>query len=1345
MFPDRVNVMAVRGFDGATAMGKHQYHVFLSHSSRDKPSVEELALWLVREGLTPFFDAWELVPGEDWTDALPKALDSCATCAVIIGPGDSGGWQRSEVKQALIRSARERNFKGGERFRIIPILLPGASDVGSGEPSAFDFLAQNTWIKFERSLDETEMLHRLVCGIRGVAPGPPPQGAIEVGECPYRGLDVFDIGHAHLFFGREKLTRDLVAMLGTILDSPGPRLLAVVGPSGSGKSSIVRAGLIPVLQKGALSGSERWQRLIFKPGQDPFENLGIGLATLPAGASLLQETRSFLGIKRFGRDDHRSLHMAARLATRNDSTPTRVLVVVDQFEEIFTQCSLEADRQKLIANLIEAATVLDGPVVVVLSLRADFLGKCASYRDLADAVSGRQRLIGEMVEDELRWAIEKPAALASGEIEPGLVEQLLQDVGSEPGSLPLLEFALSELWRQKTGRRMVIQDYRDIGGLRGALKKHAETVLDGLKKRGLEEVCRRIFLDLIEPGKGAGDTRKRVRYRQLAISTDWITVVETLVRERLVTTDKPDDLQEGTAEIVHESLIKYWTTLQDWVNKNRERMEIRSELEAAADKWIKYHRDSDSLLRGLPLANALEWARTNPDDLARLTSVSEFLDCSKRAEVDREQDELRQERRLREEAEAAASYQKKLRHGSLISAAAVLTVVALAVWIEVAGRRLIAKKRADGRQSVFQAQLAMSKADWHGAKVHLTGALAVIAREPALAAEAREAEQLRAEVDRKLAERTARQVAHARRTEFDSRRDEVLFLATQSLDADSAKSRERAGKAAQVAFASVGLALDAPGQLVLDPSFAPEERDAIISGGYELLLVLADSLAQPLSRQTVLDRRSRVVEALGILDRAATLRPPTRAYYLRKARCLAFLGDEIAAREQTERAGGLPTVSATEAFLAGVDVFIGADGPRDRQGLAEATRCFEQALRSQPDHFWARYYLAVCALNTGHHDLAAVYLTACLAQRPGFVWIHLLRGFALGELHEFDAAEADFRKVSELHPDEDARYALFVNRAALKVAQGMRPDAAVDLERAVALKPDRYRAYVNLALLCKGDHRYAEAARHLDTAIRLNPPDLVMTTLHAEQAHLLLLMKKPAEALNACDVLLKLRPGAAEVLGVRAAALLKLGRYSESVGEFTVYLERGGTPSADIYSGRGQARMKLGDYQGAVDDYTRALGLKPDWEIQMHRGWAYFSAEAPQLALRDFETALRLSPSSVETLIGRGLARVTLSQDATAVADANEALKRPPGDPMMLHNIACIFGRAASRKDPAGQYRRHAVSALRLALKQLPAHARKPFWRDKVLPDSYLDAIRQSPEFLELGERTEQDHSSAIP
>ena len=193
----------------------------------------------------------------------------------------------------------------------------------------------------------------------------------------------------------------------------------------------------------------------------------------------------------------------------------------------------------------------DGPVVLVLVMRADFLGKCAGYRRLADEISGRQKLIGKMEEDELRWAIEKPAVRAGGEIDPGLVELLLRDVGSDPGTLPLLEFALDPA--------LEAEDWspHDGGQLRGhwrsewCLEAGADTILANLRKRGQEDICRRIFLDLIEPGEGTEDTRRRVADGQLAASPQWSEVVETLVRERLVTTDNPDDLKEGSIEIVH--------------------------------------------------------------------------------------------------------------------------------------------------------------------------------------------------------------------------------------------------------------------------------------------------------------------------------------------------------------------------------------------------------------------------------------------------------------------------------------------------------------------------------------------------------------------------------------------------------------------------------------------------------------------------------------------------------------------------------------------------------------------------------------------------------------------------
>jgi serine/threonine-protein kinase len=587
----------------------------------------------------------------------------------------------------------------------------------------------------------------------------------------------------------------------------------------------------------------------------------------------------------------------------------------------------------------------------------------------------------------------------------------------------------------------------------------------------------------------------------------------------------------------------------------------------------------------------------------------------------------------------------------------------------------------------------------------------------------------------------ARRVALDRCARFDRGHDEVLFRATQSLDADSSALRAAAQQAARNAFAAVGLAWapDGPARPVLDPAFSPAERAAITAGGYELLLVLADALARPLSGQSSGDHRAKVAEALRLLDRAAALRPPTRAWHLGRARCLAVLGSEAAAGQERTAAAALPASGAVDAFLAGVDLFMGGEYSADRSGLAAAIDRFSEALRSQPGHFWARYYLAVCALNTGRPDLAEGHLTACLTQRPDFVWLFLLRGFALTELRQFEAADADFGTAAALDLDQDARYALLVNRAALWSTQARTAQAAADLEQAVTVRPDRFRAHVNLGLLRKREHRYAQAAEHLERALALELPELVRADLQVEQAHLLLLLGKRADAVRACDAFLKLHPDAGAVLGIRAQAWLEQGDTTAAARDFTQALDRRqgvGVP-ADLFRGRGQARMKLGDYPGAVDDYTRALELQPDQEIRTHRGWAYFFADSPAMALRDFEESLRLGPMSIDARIGRGLARVALGQDPAALGDAQWALQHPPGDPDLLLNLACIFGRAAGRQDPDGHHRRNAVAALDLALQRLPPQARRQFWCEKVLRDSYLEPIRRCPEFLGLARHVE--------
>ena len=234
-------------------MDAFRYHVFLSHSSTNKPAVEELAKRLVREGIEPWLDRWNLIPGVAWQRAVETALANCATCVVFVGPGGFGAWQNEEMREAIgrrVAKSRTAAADGQEPFRVIPVLLPGAERPERGRlPS---FLAATTWVEFRTSLEDEQAFHRLVCGIRGVEPGAGPAGAAFEDACPYRGLEVFDVEHAPFFFGREALTEWLIVKLRVSSSGQENRFLAILGASGSGKSSLARAGLAAALKRGAL-------------------------------------------------------------------------------------------------------------------------------------------------------------------------------------------------------------------------------------------------------------------------------------------------------------------------------------------------------------------------------------------------------------------------------------------------------------------------------------------------------------------------------------------------------------------------------------------------------------------------------------------------------------------------------------------------------------------------------------------------------------------------------------------------------------------------------------------------------------------------------------------------------------------------------------------------------------------------------------------------------------------------------------------------------------------------------------------------------------------------------------
>ncbi len=587
----------------------HGFDVFLSHNNRDDPLIESIARKLKREGLEPWLDQWCLAPGSDWQDEMAAALCSSAACAVCIGPHGFGDWERLELKVATDRMAKDR------RFRLFLVLLPGLPepfDFGSLPP----FLSLRSWVDLRAGIEDSRSLQSLISAVKGLPLGPERPIEPRTDACPYRGLQTFEEEHAELFFGRAGDVQRLLEKL------KATRFLAVVGPSGSGKSSLVRAGVIPALRKGGLSDSNQWTIRSFNPGPHPLAALAGNLLRVYSRDSM-QAT-----LDRMSTDD-RTLHLAAALALAERPAAERILWVIDGFEEIFTLCRDDAERRQFLANLLYAALIPDGRNSAIVALRADFYPKCAAYPEFSARIAERQFVVTRMDEDGLRQVIEEPAWRVGLEFEPGLVDTILSDIAGQPGALPLLEHALLELWERRTGRMLTLEGYRESGGIERAVAKRAESVYSTFD-RNQQGISRRIMLRLTQPGEGTEDTRRRAAISELITDPDEAGLVEAVVRAlaeaRLLTTGGGEQAGEAWADVSHEALIRGWPRLRAWIEEDRAGLRVHRRLTEAAQEWQRINRDEGMLYRGARLGTALEWRERNEAVLNELER--QFLDVS---------------------------------------------------------------------------------------------------------------------------------------------------------------------------------------------------------------------------------------------------------------------------------------------------------------------------------------------------------------------------------------------------------------------------------------------------------------------------------------------------------------------------------------------------------------------------------------------------------------------------------------------------------------------------------------------------------------------------------------------
>jgi WD40 repeat protein len=581
-------------------MEKPKFHTFLSHNNADKPAVETLARRLRQEGIEPWLDKWNLIPGNPWQEEIEKALDACASCCVFVGTSGIGPWQNEEMRTAI-----NRRITDSTGFRVIPVLLP---DSQRPERSKLpEFLTRVTWVEFRHSLDEADSFNRLKCGVLGIPPDDTDAGDTVIeGACPYRGLEIFDVKHAPFFFGREALTEWLLNELKPRFGQTENRFLAVLGASGSGKSSLARAGLVAALKRGALQGSAEWPVFILKPGKNPIESLALKFASDVTNVKLLQD--------QFGSDAHQ-LARTTRFMLR-DQPEHYAVILIDQFEEVFTLCREPDLRRAFINNLLYASHEALSQAIVLLTIRADFYAKCAENDTLAAALSDHQLLIGSMSDTELRQAIVEPVKRVGWDFEPGLVEILIKDFQDQAGGLPLLEYALTQLWERCAGRRLTIACYDEIGKLEGALEQRANEIY-GAFDAAEKDTCKQIFLRLTNPGEdeGAVYTRRRVHRNELGEAETTTQVLAKLTEARLITIEGAPNKADRFVEIAHESLIRGWPRLRAWLDEDRAFLLWRQHLAGALAQWKHTQYDAGALLRGASLEEAKRRLQERSGDL----------------------------------------------------------------------------------------------------------------------------------------------------------------------------------------------------------------------------------------------------------------------------------------------------------------------------------------------------------------------------------------------------------------------------------------------------------------------------------------------------------------------------------------------------------------------------------------------------------------------------------------------------------------------------------------------------------------------------------------------------------
>lgn len=482
---------------------------------------------------------------------------------------------------------------------------------------------------------------------------------------PYKGLRAFQQADAADFFGRASMIQQVLDRLQEqVVEN---NFLAVIGPSGSGKSSLVKAGVLPALRQGRIPGSEHWFYAEMVPGEVPLEEL--------AAALLSVSTSPLPGIVNLLRDSEKGL--AEGVAWALPSEDSRLVLMIDQFEEVFTQVEQESDRQQFLELILNAVAAENSPVIIIATLRADFYDRPLLYQGFGELIRKRTELVLPLNDEELEETITGPAYRVGAVLEEGLVETIIEDLREQPGALPLLQYALTELFERRDGALLTKFAYSDIGGTLGALAKRAEEVYLRFRDDG-KEMARQMFLRLVTLGEGQEDTRRRILQTELLTLGDREVVEDVLDhfgRYRLLTFDRDEATRGSTVEVAHEALIRQWERLREWLIESREDVRLERQLLHSAEVWDEARRDKSYVMGGTRLRQFEEWAQSASLQLNQLER--DYLEASL---ADRREREAIERARQERERELERQKARNLRIAAVVFGIAAVVAIILSLF-----------------------------------------------------------------------------------------------------------------------------------------------------------------------------------------------------------------------------------------------------------------------------------------------------------------------------------------------------------------------------------------------------------------------------------------------------------------------------------------------------------------------------------------------------------------------------------------------------------------------------------------------------------------------------------------